>query len=72
MAVRRSIPYSLVNDCIQFADRFECMAMVVHYECFDLAIISVYRHPQGSLSDREYESFCLLQFFIPCNFLGRF
>lgn len=56
MAIRRTVPYSLVNNCFQLAGRLECMAVTVHFESFDLTIVSVYRHPPGPLSGQEYDS----------------
>lgn len=66
LAVRRSIPYSLVKDCIQFVGRLECIAITVHYECFDLTIVYIYRHSQESFSVQEYDSL-----FAFCNSFSR-
>lgn len=56
IALRNSIQYSLLKDTPGIDNKFESMGVIIHLNDFDLAIISIYRHPTESLSLLEYSS----------------
>lgn len=57
MAIRRNIPYSLLEDSIFPVNNLEFQSVQIHYKNFDLTIFSIYRHPQLSLSRKNYFDF---------------
>lgn len=71
IALRKSIQYTLIKDIPNINKKLESMGVTLHLKEFDLSILSIYRHPNDSISLKEYESlfnFCKL---FP-NSIGRF
>lgn len=72
-AIRKDIPYSLLEDSLFPEMDLEFQAVQIHYRNFDLSIFSIYRHPQCSLSRREYiELFDLCDSYSHVLLLGDF
>jgi len=62
LAVRSSLTYSYIDNSISFKGRLDSQAISIHFDNYDLTIISIYRYPRGSLSLEEYSAlfaFCL-------------
>jgi len=56
LAVRFSLSYSYIEDCILFKGKLDSQAIIIHFENFDLSIVSIYKNPSGPLSLDEYNS----------------
>jgi len=62
LAVRPTLSYSYIDNSISYEGRLDSQAISVHFENFDLTIISIYRYLRGSLTSEEYGAlfaFCL-------------
>jgi len=56
LAVRSSLSYSYIENSISFEGKLDSQAIIIHFENFDLFIVSIYRNLNGSLSLEEYNS----------------
>jgi len=62
LAIRPTLSYSYIHNSISFEGRLDSQTISVHFDNFDLTIISIYRYPRGSLTSEEYDAlfaFCL-------------